>query len=62
MNADTMVWLTDIHLNFLEAAARVQFYRRVSETDANKILITGDIAEAKDICEIPVHDKILNKL
>ena len=52
MNDDKIVWLTDIHLNFLEAAARVQFYKRVAETDANKILITGDIAEAKDICEI----------
>lgn len=52
MSTDKIVWLTDIHLNFLKAAARVQFYNRVVETCADKILITGDIAEAKDVCEI----------
>lgn len=52
MNTDKIVWLTDIHLNFLKAAARVQFYKRVAGTYADKILITGDIAEAIDVCEI----------
>lgn len=47
-----IAWLTDIHLNFLKPVARVQFYNRVAEAGADKILITGDIAEAKDVCEI----------
>ena len=52
MSADKIAWLTDIHLNFLKPAARLQFYNHVAETNADKILITGDIAEAKDVCEI----------
>jgi ABC-type multidrug transport system ATPase subunit len=36
----------------LEAAARAQFYTHVMETGVDKILITGDIAEAKDACEL----------
>lgn len=47
-----IAWLTDIHLNFLETSAKLQFYNRVMETNADKILITGDIAEAKDVCEL----------
>ena len=52
MDGKKIAWLTDIHLNFLKPAARVQFYNRVAETGVDKILITGDIAEAKDVCEI----------
>ena len=52
MNTNKIAWVTDIHLNFLEANARALFYQRVVETDADKILITGDIAEAKDVCEL----------
>jgi hypothetical protein len=47
-----IAWLTDIHLNFLKANARMQFYERIMETDVRSILITGDIAEAKDVCEL----------
>jgi len=52
MDNHKIAWLTDIHLNFLKPAARMQFYNRVAEADVDKILITGDIAEAKDVCEI----------
>ncbi|WP_240920616.1 metallophosphoesterase [Legionella longbeachae] len=47
-----IAWLTDIHLNFLKVEARKKFYQQVIETGVDKILITGDIAEAKDVCEI----------
>ena len=47
-----IAWLTDIHLNFLKAEARKKFYQQVIETGADKILITGDMAEAKDVSEI----------
>lgn len=47
-----IAWLTDIHLNFLKIEARKKFYQHVIETDVDRVLITGDIAEAKDVCEI----------
>lgn len=47
-----IAWLTDIHLNFLKTEAREKFYQQVMETSAESILITGDIAESKDVCEL----------
>lgn len=53
MNINNKIaWLTDIHLNFLQNDARNTFYQSISKTDANAILITGDIAEATDLCQI----------
>ena len=52
MSANKIAWLTDIHLNFLKNDARIKFYQSITKTDANAILITGDIAEANDVCEI----------
>ena len=52
MEINKIAWLTDIHLNFLKTKERKDFYRQIDKTDADVILITGDIAEATDICEI----------
>lgn len=52
MSTNKIAWVTDIHLNFLKTAARKKFYKHVIETGADQILITGDIAEAKDVCEL----------
>src|SRR3990167_11310741 len=52
MSANKIAWLTDIHLNFLKNDTRIKFYQSITKTDANAILITGDIAEANDVCEI----------
>jgi predicted phosphohydrolase len=52
MSINKIAWLTDIHLNFLKYDARVEFYQSINKTGANAILITGDIAEATDLCEI----------
>lgn len=41
-----LTWLTDIHLNFLEANGRVKFYDSVVTTHCDVVLISGDIAEA----------------
>lgn len=41
-----LIWLTDIHLNFLDDHERRKFYQEVSNTHGEAILITGDIAEA----------------
>lgn len=52
MNINKLAWLTDIHLNFLEVDAQKKFYQTIDQTDSDAILITGDIAEATDVCEI----------
>jgi len=56
-----LIWLTDIHLNFLDAEERVLFYRSVAEKDCDAVLISGDIAEAPSITvilkEIAAHLK-----
>jgi predicted phosphohydrolase len=44
------VWLTDIHLNFLSVRARSELYSQIKETEADYVFITGDIAEARDVC------------
>lgn len=43
-------WFTDVHLNFLSLSSRLQMYKTIKETEADVIFVTGDIAEAKDIC------------
>lgn len=52
MKNNKIAWLTDIHLNFLEPEARKVFYQRVADTHADTILITGDISEATNVCEL----------
>ncbi len=49
MTINNLVWLTDIHLNFLDIEARKLFYQNISETKADGVLITGDIGEANSI-------------
>jgi len=52
MSDHKIAWLTDIHLNFLRSDERENFYQSITKTDATAVVITGDIAEAKDVCEI----------
>lgn len=44
-----LAWLTDIHLNFLEAPDRLLFYQSMIDSAADAVLISGDIAEASSI-------------
>lgn len=44
-----IVWLTDIHLNFVADRAADLFLQNVAETDADVVLISGDIAEAHNV-------------
>jgi predicted MPP superfamily phosphohydrolase len=44
-----LIWLTDIHLNFLEENKRVDFYHELIVTDSDGVVISGDIAEAPSI-------------
>lgn len=43
-------WLTDIHLNFVSAAGVDAWLDRVARSDCDVILLSGDIAEAHDVC------------
>jgi len=47
-----LIWLTDIHLNFLWPELRMDFYRKTIDTSGDKTLISGDIAEATSISTI----------
>jgi predicted phosphohydrolase len=47
-----LVWLTDIHLNFLKSNARQKFYHEIISTDCDAVLISGDIAEAPCLIDI----------
>ena len=42
-------WITDIHLNFLERAERLEFYSRIASDNKDIVLISGDIAEAPKV-------------
>lgn len=44
-----LAWLTDVHLNFLDAPARARFAAEVAATETTGLLITGDIAEADSL-------------
>ena len=47
-----LIWLTDIHLNFLTLERRMDFYQKVRVASGDNILISGDIAEAPTVSEI----------
>lgn len=47
-----LIWLTDIHLNFLKLECRVDFYQKIIAAFGDKIIISGDIAEAPSVSEI----------
>jgi Icc protein len=44
-----IAWLTDIHLNFVEPAGVDAFLAQVRATDADAVLIGGDISEAHNV-------------
>lgn len=44
-----LIWLTDIHLNFLDKKRRFSFYQDIVKTNLDSLLITGDIAEAPSV-------------
>ncbi|HAU1457908.1 TPA: metallophosphoesterase [Legionella pneumophila] len=47
-----IAWVTDPHLNFLKSSERETFYQQIKHAEVNSVLITGDIAESKDVCEL----------
>lgn len=47
-----LAWLTDIHLNFIDAIERQKFYQEINHAECEGVLISGDIAEAPCLVEI----------
>ena len=45
-----LVWLTDIHLNFLQSCQRRQFLQTVKEA-ADAVAVSGDIGESVDVAQ-----------
>ena len=54
-----LIWMSDIHLNFLKEEARMAFYHRISQQAAygDAVLITGDIAESDLL--VPMVEEML---
>jgi len=46
-----VAWLSDIHLNFLADNEVEAFLDEVHSTEPDAVLIGGDVAEARDVCE-----------
>jgi predicted MPP superfamily phosphohydrolase len=50
-----LVWLTDIHLNFLDLSTRKLFYQGILKTEASAVFVSGDIAEASTVSEVLIE-------
>ena len=50
-----LAWLTDLHLNFLPYAEVDEFLGRVEVLEADAVLITGDISEARELGHMLRH-------
>jgi 3',5'-cyclic-AMP phosphodiesterase len=46
-----LAWITDVHLNFLDAEDVEAFYRALADTPSDAILLSGDIGEAPDVAQ-----------
>jgi Icc protein len=44
-----IVWLTDLHLNFLTTEELRAFLDQLADTRADGVLVSGDIAESRDV-------------
>jgi len=54
------LWLTDVHLNFLEKTERQEFYANIRASLPQAIFLTGDIAEAPTVA--PLLEEMANAL
>jgi predicted phosphodiesterase len=65
MSALRLIWLNDLHLNFLDPEDLDKFLKRLSAQEIDAILIAGDIGEADSLetylasieqaCKVPVY-------
>jgi len=52
-----LIWVSDIHLNFLEFDRRKEFYVKLKESEGDLIVISGDIAESRNIVPLLMEAK-----
>ena len=45
-----LAWISDAHLNFLEAAGRREFYAALVAAEPDAVLLGGDMAESPVVC------------
>lgn len=50
-----LAWLTDPHLNFLSARRLERFVERLRDTEADALLVGGDIGEAPSLVDFLCH-------
>lgn len=60
-----IIWVSDIHLNFLNENQREDFYKKLKDANGDAVVISGDIAESHNVIpfikgmeayiEIPVY-------
>jgi 3',5'-cyclic AMP phosphodiesterase CpdA len=44
-----LAWITDVHFNFLAAEEVAELYAQIRDAQADAVLLTGDVAEAKSV-------------
>lgn len=44
-----LIWLTDLHLNFVQPEALADFFREIIEARPDAVVLTGDVGEAHDV-------------
>lgn len=47
-----LIWLSDIHLNFLNERLRKEFYRTLIDAQGDAIVISGDIGESQNFVSL----------
>ena len=47
-----LAWLTDVHLNFVASDEVSSFARRLADSDADMVLVGGDIAESDSFADL----------
>lgn len=50
-----VVWLTDLHLNFVEPGVLAEFFSSLTEAQPDVVIITGDIGESADVGDFLVR-------
>lgn len=47
-----LIWASDVHLNFLNEAFRLEFYESIKKAQGDAVIISGDIAGSHNVAHI----------
>lgn len=56
-NRVKLIWISDIHLNFLSFPKRKEFYAELKESAGDVIVVSGDIAESHNVVPLIMEMK-----